>query len=60
MEALFEVGIGAQVARCGPSGILLKHRSTTATGDLSTNANLKQCLSQEFERAQQVLNQRQQ
>ena len=48
-----------EITRCGPSGILLKHRSTEATGDQSGNAGLRQCLNQEFERAQQVLNQRQ-
>jgi len=48
-----------EIARCGPSGILLKHRSTGITDDQSGNADLAQCLNQEFERAQQVLNQRQ-
>ena len=48
-----------EIARCGPSGILLKHHSTEATVDQSGNMELAQCLNQEFERAQQVLNQRQ-
>ena len=48
-----------EIARCGPSGILLKNRSSAATDDQSGNIELAQCLNQEFERAQQVLNQRQ-
>ena len=47
------------IAHCGPSGILLKHRSTSVTGSQSGNSGLTQCLNQEFERAQQVLSQRQ-
>jgi uncharacterized membrane protein len=48
-----------QIASCGPSGIVLKHQSTATAQSQGNEPGLAQCLNEEFERAQQVLSQRQ-
>jgi hypothetical protein len=48
-----------QIASCGPSGIVLKHQSIATAQSQGNESGLAQCLNEEFERAQQVLSQRQ-